>query len=386
MDSDPGMVRLAAVTALTILIVALKLSRVTVPRSVFDVRLVGALIGGSACVVAFVGFRDKTLRAAAVALALCAALVVTGQMIAVEWNASLGTDIYRAHKAAGTALLAGENPYSDAVTFLNGSPFVPPGTVVEGYPYPPVVLITYGLVGVFTDPRLVSAVAWLAVLAWGARAALVRSQVSRSSFAVFLVLATLPEWPLIWFGAWTEPLSLALFLAAALAWRKGAVLSGVLLGLALASKQYFVFLAPLVLLHRDDDWAKRAVTALVTVTVTVLPAVLIDPASFYNATVGNLAAIGFRPDSQSISGLLNAIGIQFELPQWAWLAIGLGAAAGLGLRSKSSSMFVGKAALALGIAFAFGLAFPNYWFLVLSLFAVGTILESEKTAPSPLSA
>ncbi|MEX2251159.1 MAG: glycosyltransferase 87 family protein, partial [Acidimicrobiia bacterium] len=365
---------------LRVLIVSLVVSRADVPDSVVDAKLPGVILGAAACVVAFFAAEKLALRSIAVGLALCCALFVTGGLVAGEWNSDVGTDIYHAHKAAGAALVAGENPYTDAVRILNGSPYVPEGTIIEGYPYPPVVVTTYGLVGAFSDPRLVSTLAWLAILAWTGAMALSRSSGSEASLGVCLILATAPGWPLLWYSAWTEPLTLLLFLLALVAWRRGPLISGILLGLALASKQYLLLLTPLFLLHRDEDWMKRLITTAATVTVTLLPAVLIDPVSFYRATIGNLADIGFRPDSQSISGLLGAMGINFELPKWAWLTVGLGAATVVGLGSRSSSLLLGRAGLALGVAFAVGLAFPNYWFLILGLMAISTILDARKSS------
>lgn len=376
----PGDARWAAFVALAVLVLSLGVSRTEVPDSIVDARLPGVILGAAACVVTFFASEKRALRSIAVALALCCALVVTGGLVASEWNSDLGTDIYHAHKSAGIALLEGVNPYTDAVKILNGSPYAPEGTIIEGYPYPPVVLIAYGSAGAFTDPRLVSTVAWLAILGWAGAAALARSSDSQSSLGVCLLLATAPGWPLIWFSAWTEPLSLVLLLLAVLAWQRGPLISGVLLGLALASKQYLVFLTPLLLLHRDENWVKRLITAALTVIVTLLPAILIDPASFYTATIGNLADIGARPDSQSISGLLEGIGVQFELPQWAWLTVGLGAATAVGLRSRSSSMLLGRVGLALGVAFAVGLAFLNYWFLIFGMLAISIILDERSSS------
>jgi uncharacterized membrane protein len=375
----PGDARWAAFVALAVLIVSLWVSRTEVPDSIVDARLPGLILGAAACVVSFFAAEKRALRSIAVALALCSALFVSGGLVATEWNSDLGTDVYHAHKSAGTVLLEGRNPYTDAVKIRNGSPYVPEGTIVEGYPYPPVVLITYGTAGAFSDPRLVSTVAWLAILVWAAAAALARSSASQSALGVCLLLATAPGWPLIWFSAWTEPLTLVLFLMAVLAWRRGPLISGILLGLALASKQYLVFMTPLLLLHRDEDWLKRLLTAAATVLVSLLPAVLIDPAAFYSATIGNLVDIGVRPDSQSISGLLGGMGVQFELPQWAWLTVGLGAATVVGVRSRSSLLLLGRAGLALGVTFAVGLAFLNYWFLVLGMLAISIILDARRT-------
>ncbi|MDP9495454.1 MAG: glycosyltransferase 87 family protein, partial [Actinomycetota bacterium] len=371
--------RWTILAAMTVPILSLTY-QTAVPDAIVAVRLPGIILGLVACMVAFLAAEKRMLKSIAVGVALCSALVVTGGLIASEWDSELGTDSYHAHRSAGAALIDGLDPYTDAVQILNGSPYVPDGTIIEGYPYPPVVLFTYGLVAAFTDPRLVSTLAWLVVLVWAGWAALSRLPGTGWSLGLFLLLATAPGWPFVWYSAWTEPLTLALFLLAVLAWRRGPLISGILLGLALASKQYLVFLAPLLLLHRDEDWLKRLVTTALTVLATLLPAILIDPVSFYQATIGNLAGIGARPDSQSISGLLGEMGVDFDLPQWAWFTVGLGAATLMGLKSRSSSLFLGRGGWALGVAFVVGLAFLNYWFLVFGMLALSTILDERRSS------
>jgi uncharacterized membrane protein len=274
-------------------------------------------------------------------------------------------------------LVNGGNPYTDAVRFFNGSPTLPDDAVLEGYPYPAVVLFTYGLVAAFTDPRLISTLAWLVVLAWAAWPVLAKGEDGDASLAIYLVLATFPGWSLLWYASWTEPLSLVLFLAVLSWWRRGPVVSGLLLGLALASKQYLVFLAPLLMLYRDHDWMKRIGVAVSTVLVVLLPPLLLDPSAFYTSTIGNLAAIGFRPDSVSITGLLDGFGIRYVMPQVLWLAIALGVAVLVGRGASSEATLLARAGIVLGVAFALGLAFANYWFLVLGMFGVSTLFDAR---------
>jgi len=382
---DPNFSMIGAWLPLGILLLSLLISRKGVPDSVAAARLPAAVIGGMACLAVLFGAGRRAWKVAGVALALSSAVVVTGQMVIAEWNSDLGSDIYHAHKAGGEALLDAENAYSDAVRFFNGSPNVGPDTVFEGYPYPPIVLFTFGLVGSVTDPRLVSIVAWFAVLAWFAKAALTTRNQPDGYLVIFLMLATLPEWPLLLFMSWTEPLSLALFLGAALAWRKGALLSGILLGLALASKQYLVFLAPLLLLHRDEGWGKRAATTTATALVVLAPPLLIDPIAYYDSIIGNPTGVGFRPDSVSIVGLLDVFGIRFEPAHWVWLVYGSTLAVLAGLGSRVWSAFLGRAGVILGLTFFMSAAFANYWFLVMGMLAISTILDhrDQTTTTAP---
>jgi hypothetical protein len=288
--------------------------------------------------------------------------------------------VYHAHRAAGTALLDGENPYTDAVRFFDGSPYAPAGAVYEGYPYPPVVLMTYGLVGAFTDPRLVSTIAWLALLVWSARtyAGAASGSDDEVSLGPFLLLVTAPAWPLLWFTAWTEPLSLFLFLVAALAWRRGTLVSGVTLGLALASKQYFVVLAPfLILLDSRDGRYRRVLIAFATAVLTMIPFVILDPVAYFDATLGNLFSIGFRPDTQSIPGLAAALGADFMPTNWLVVGVTLTVAVILGRYLQPKQRWLDGAAFVLATMFALGLAFPNYWFLIMGLMATGLMMSAR---------
>ena len=369
--------RLASVAALAVVLGAMMSPFSRIPDSIETVRPLLLALGVTACGVTFFAGARLGGKRLAVGLGLLVVLVATAALVSTEWNSNLGTDIYHAHRAAGAALIEGENPYTDAVRFFDGSPYREDDRIIEGYPYPPVVLITYGLAGAFTDPRLISALAWLGLLAWmgwrGARF----DHGSEVALGAFLILATLPIWSMVWYAAWTEPLSLVLLALAAAAWKRRSVVASVLLGLALSSKQYLVFLAPLVIFHRDELWLKRLGIAGGTALATVVPFLLMDATGFAASTIGNLADIGFRPDTQSIPGLLGAFGIEFTVPVWAWLFIGMLIGAFFGIKARSASMFAGRAGLTLGVTFIIGLAFANYWVLVAGLLSIAAVLDAH---------
>jgi uncharacterized membrane protein len=171
-------------------------------------------------------------------------------------------------------------------------------------------------------------------------------------------------------GAWTEPLTLGLFIGAFAFWRRKAWIAGVLFGLALVSKQYLVFLLPLVLLHREERyWSRVGVGALAGIA-TFLPFLVLDANALFQALILNLTEISFRPDTLSLSGMLNEYGITFEIPRAVWLVlIGLtGIAAGVKSRTRRDLALLSGVVLA--VAFVTGLAFLNYWFLVFGLVAI----------------
>jgi len=252
--------------------------------------------------------------------------------------------------------------------------------MIVGYPYPPVVAGTYAASSIPTDPRIISLVAWsalvlaLAIVAW--------RRLARDSLplAVFFLVASLPVWRLIWFGAWTEPLTLILFVGALIMWRRSALVAGVLLGLALASKQYLVFLLPILLLYREDQYWRKLLFGVGAAVLTFLPFLLADPQAMGQALIGNLSGISFRPDTLSLPGMLYELGIDFELPRALWLALIAVTGAIVGRRARSARGLALSFAFVLGFAFLTGLAFLNYWFLVFGLvaFAVaGPVSEFE---------
>jgi hypothetical protein len=371
-------VRWAAATSLVILVGLVGPPIGTYPSSIAGVRPSLIVVGGMACLVAFGLGHRRTGRLVAVALVLGVSVITTVALMTQEWNSAVGTDIYHAHRAAGQALTSGQNPYTDVVRFEDGNPFQE-GRVFEGYPYPPVALGTYGLTGSVTDPRLVSSLAWLFFLGWlGWRA--VRSQsgeASNLSLAVLMVLGLSPLISLVWFMAWTEPITLALFVVSAILWERYPKSSGLFLGVALASKQYLVFLAPMLVLHRDRGSRSRSVLAASVAGLTILVGLAPDPPAFLRSTIGNLADIAYRPDTQSLPGLLGDLGLQLNLPNIVWILVGLGVTTLLARSSTASSGFMIRAGLGLGAAFVLGMAFPNYWFLVAGLLGLGSALDVE---------
>lgn len=334
----------------------------------------GLLIG--ALVLTMVGRGSLTVRRVAIGLA-CSAVVFSSVWILVsEWESPVGADPYLAHEAAGAALLGGEDPYSDAVQFPNGSPFAPPDAVVVGYPYPPVTLVSYGLSAGFTDPRVVSVVAWLSVLGGLAWRSLKGDDEGNAAFAGFLILASAPIWPVMLYGAWTEPLHFALLAGALMLWRRHVVWSALLLGIALASKQYFIVLLPVLLLMKMERRVMRLAVAGGVAFLALVPPLLVDASTYLEATVMTPLGFEFRPDTQSLPGLMAALGVDISIPRWIWLGIIVVVGVVLGRWARSRADLTVAALLALGISFWAGLAFPNYWFLIAGLAVLSSYLAA----------
>jgi hypothetical protein len=353
------------------------------PRAVFESRSIWTGLVLVAALGLSLSAMSEAFRWMALISAALAVIVVTLGITFGEWEAVRGFDAYRSHQAVGVALLAGENPYGNAIETPNGSPFAPEGAVIVGYSYPPVVAGAYGVTSILGDPRVVSAATWFLVLAWFGWSAVSRGGHRDVALSLFVVLATAPVWSVVLFAGWTEPLSLALLLGALLLWKPRPVASAILLGLALASKQFFVFLAPILLVQEVDRKWTRALVSLGTAFLTLVPALAIDAGAYYTANIGNLADIGFRPDTQSLPGLLNEAGFDFFIPLPLWVGVGLALGLVLGRFCRDESDFIKASVLVLSFVFLTGSAFPNYWFLVMGMAGIAILLRGDERIEPP---
>lgn len=306
-------------------------------------------------------------------IAVCALTVAFTLVFGVTHLRSaegVGLDVLFLHQEAAQAMSNGLNPYTDAVAVPNRAPTADPDAEIVGYVYPPVTGVGYSLgQWALGDPRYTSIASWVGVLAilgvWA-----VRSPMSHLAYLVIL-LAALPGWPLVLRAAWTEPLSLLLLAVSAAAWRRE-VRSGVWLGVALASKQYFLVAAPLLLPFGDRNRARRALAAVSVIVLTVGAALLWDAAAFWRAAVEFHATTPPRVDSSNLVGLLGWFGVVWNPPAILPIGVGLAVAALVSRRSRDvTDTFV---ALALALAASFlvsSQAFANYWLLVMGLCLLG---------------
>lgn len=288
----------------------------------------------------------------------------------------VGYDVLFLHKEAADAMADGENPYTGAVEVPDGAPTAEPGDVITGYVYPPITALGYAL-GEWTggDPRYVSLIAWLVTLAIvGARG--VRDRDGRW-LLIMILLAALPGWPLVLRAAWIEPLSLGLLAVAWLVWNRPAA-SGAASGLALATKQYFVVTAPLLVLDRSSGWRTRLWTAALAIAVTLAPALIWDYEAFWSAAIEFHLSRPPRPDSVNLVGLLHALDVPWRPPGALALGLGLVTAALLGRGVTKGRSLLPEMAAALAVSFLVTTqTFANYWFLVAGLCSFALVSDDR---------
>ncbi|HEU4749705.1 MAG TPA: hypothetical protein VFT54_01480 [Acidimicrobiia bacterium] len=290
------------------------------------------------------------------------------------------SDVFAFHEAATKALQEGESPYA-AARVLNTDPNVAPGTISTGYPYPPISMAPLVVSSaLFGDSRWVLLASWVGVIA------VLGTRAIASGGALFqsvLLLGLFPGFRITLFVGWTEPLLMGVASLLVLGnsepgrlqvWRTA------VLGALASSKQYMVFLAPLVLVVRSLR-IPLSLSAVGLTAATLIPFLLIDPRSVYHALYENLAVIGDRPDSFSISGMLQTLGLTTGgLPRLLWIAMTLIFGYLIARRIRDLSDFILGTAMVLGFAFLIGVAFVNYWLLCAGLVLVGSIMKASQSA------
>ena len=323
-----------------------------------------AAIGSVACVAAFAVLNHPGwVRTTGWAVALGGTIVFMTQMP----EASL--DVWLLHSEAATAITEGSNPYSAAVAVPNGSPWAVPGEEIVGYPYPPATLVWYALGGLLGEPRIASIAAWIVLL--GVALGLQRGN---DPPVGFLLLAILPAWPLILWATWTEPVTLAYLSLAVWWWERRPGVSGALLGLALASKQYLAPALPLLVLAPFSDRRRRLGAAAIAGAGSLIIGLIPDPRSFIQAIATFHLSQPPRPDSSNLFGLLAALGWDGTYPNWIGFVVPAATATWLARKGATASGFIDALCTVLVLTFFLGSqAFANYWFLAAGLFVLARI-------------
>ena len=328
----------------------------------------------------YMGVRSRRVRLRTIAALLVLVTLPVGMLI-VAATPRPPIDVWFLHVAAADALAAGENPYTDAVAISVTAPGAAEGVQIVGYPYPPVTAIGYSL-GEWLggDPRWTSVAAWFAVLGSMAAMAIRVDVAARLRVLILVMVAVQPGWPNILEFGWTEPLSLALLALSVMWWSDRPTISALVLGLALASKQYLLLALPLVLFVPGRSSKRRFLIASGMAATTLLPFVVADPAALWQALVVYHIDVPPRPDSSNLVGLLSNLGINWDPPSVLTLAVPLLLAVWLGRKARGIGDLLTGLALALGAFFLLASqAFANYWFLVGGVLAIAAVVGTGRS-------
>lgn len=231
------------------------------------------------------------------------------------------------------------------------------------------------------DPR------WASVIAVAAAVLLVAApwlRVPRPQASVrlgaALLLAAGPAFGVVTYFAWVEPLALPFLVVAGRFWRSRPVVSAIALGLALATKQYFVLAPPLLLLRPDEFRWRRVAIVAGTVLATALPFLIWDPGALWDAVVALHLGSLPRPDS------VNLVHLGIEVPRWLVVGVPIGLGVWFGRRGGEGYRFMLALAAVLGALFLLGVqAFQNYWYLVASMALIALVDRYNPIATAELA-
>ena len=314
------------------------------------------------------------------AILLVMTLMVCGALVIGASEKPL-VDVLLAHEAAADAIASGGSPYDPEVVMRDTSPYAPAGHAIVGYPYPPLTAFTYVLgEWAFGDAR------WLSLLLFAATLALLTLGWGPNTIATkpaSILLATLPGWPIVLFLGFTEPLTIFLLCGCLVLWDEKPGIAAVLGGLAIASKQYMLVIAPLLLIAAYRRQPRQALVMTVAGVATVAPIAAMDWADMIRSTVINIAELPIRPDGSSIQGLLVNLGSGISIPLWVSLGVPLCVSFLLALTARSGRQVALGVCITLTSFFLLGSqAFINYWFLVASVVVFAYGLPDQGRTPT----
>jgi len=284
-------------------------------------------------------------------------------------------DVFMFQHTSSVALQQGQNPYEQTPPNIYGNmDFYGPGLVKNGRmtignPYPPLSIylsfIGYILTGDVRTSCLVALLLAGLLMAFlrPGRTALLAAYIFLFTPRVFFVLEQ----------SWTEPLVLLLGVAVVWcaihrpAWRF------VALGLLIASKQYMIFLAPLIILlippkSSPRVWAKACGwTVGVAFAVTAPLAFWNFPAFLWDVGLAQWKQV-FRMDALSYAAWYAHLSGQIPPQVISFVVLGALLVLMWFLGARSPAGFAVAMALCLGLFFAFSKqAFCNYYFLVVGM-------------------
>ncbi len=282
-------------------------------------------------------------------------------------------DVFTVTNEAIAALLKGENPWREGMKFVNiyhhtilyGPGAADTDWIYVGYPYPPLSLLISAVGYAFGDMRWANlgslAIAAL-FMAW-----------SRGRFGAVaaMLMLTTPRVLFVLEQSWTDVYILALVSVTLWSALHARPVLPFVLGLMLVTKQYMLFLGPLIPLLFDPKWTRRElVMFLVKVAATGLlvnlPFLLMGPLDLLHSLT--YSKHPFRGDSLSFLAATSTNGVP-AWPIWIQLPLLIPVYALVWWRGpRGPAGFALACAAIISMFFAFSKhAFCNHHFLVLGL-------------------
>jgi hypothetical protein len=299
-------------------------------------------------------------------------------------------DVWVWHGEAFHRLSVGINPYVPPLPNiygdgrLYGEGAVQGDQVLVGFPYPPLSLLLAGIGHVIGgDYRYAQAAA---ITLTGGLFAFARP--GRIAFGAAALFLFTPRVFIVVEQGFTDPFALCILAAVAFCAIRRPTLLPYLLGMAVATKQYLVFVLPLTTLLfsrplSKKDWLVWMGKVFASGLATCLPFLLWSPKDFIASVLLFQAHQPFREDSLSYVAWWAKQGGARESRLWLTFAVTLPLAA-LALRRAPRSItgFLAGSALVLLGFFAFSKqAFCGYYFLILGLLS-GAAASCERLVTS----
>jgi len=284
-------------------------------------------------------------------------------------------DVYMFQQTSSEALLQGHNPYllTPPNIYGNmlyyGAQLVKNGKMTIGNPYPPLSIYLSSISYAVTKDILYSDL--VAILVAGMLMVFLRP--SRETLLATYIFLFTPRIYYVIEQSWTEPLVLVLAVAVVWCAMHRPAWKYLALGLMIASKQYMVFMLPLIFLLFSPGstkriWAQSLGWTVGSAFVVTAPLAFWNfPAFLWDVGLAQLYQVS-RIDALSYATAYARVFGYFPT-QFLSLVV-LGAALLLFLRfgERTPAGFASALALGLGLFFAFSKqAFCNYYFLVIGL-------------------
>jgi hypothetical protein len=325
---------------------------------------------------------DGDRRRFVVGAALLVVLIVGINGLRVSIGDPLESDVYQLHEQAADSLRARTNPYTSGSvrvveTHGKGNP-----EIISEYVYPPVSLVLFaGSSLIFGDSRFVGAIAVvvaLVILLWYVPKSWPLSTMRfHAASSVIALVAMNPITYLMIYGAWTETITLPFLVLAVAWWRQRPIASAITLGLALATKQYFIVALPLLVFLPGALRWKRLAVVVATIGATFIPFLLWDAQGLIDGVVVHHLTRLPRPDALTVSGL------GLVVPSIIGVAVAVVAAGLLARRILSGGQFLLALSSVIGVFTFFAIyGFRNNWWLVTAVTSVAVGFQGVRAVPT----